>query len=108
MIWNVLTSGLASGIAGTLALAVSDRAEQALLGRSPVYAPHELTRRLGVSRNPALARALRWSYGPMVGVVCEYLFPRRTHRLRRALAVAGGVFSFEIVALPLVGATPPL
>lgn len=105
---NVLRSGLWSGVVGTLALAASDRAERLLLGRRPVYAPHELTRRLGLNRSPALAQALRWSYGPMVGVLCEYVYPQRARPLRRALAVAGTIFSFEIAALPLVGATPPL
>ena len=99
--------GLTAGAAGTLAVAASDVVEAALLGRRPVYAPASIARRL-FGGDATTGRALRWSYGPALGVAAEWLAPKSGSVARRALRIGGAVLAFELATLPRVGATPKL
>jgi short-subunit dehydrogenase len=121
---SVVTRGLFAGAAGTLALALSGLLERALLGRSPVYAPASLARRLFgrsvLARTPGRARAvgalMRWIYGPLIGVAYGATVGRAIRRrwpaarLRPAagLVLGGAIYLLELLFLPLVGATRPL
>jgi short-subunit dehydrogenase len=115
---DVVTRGLFAGAAGTLALALSGLIERALRGRRPVYAPASLARRLfgTLARTPARATAIgtvmRWIYGPLIGVAYAATVGRALRRRWPAgrlwpagLALGGAVYLFELLFLPLVGAT---
>ena len=94
---------LVSGIAATAALGRYERLERALLGREPAYAPAAVARRvLGDRRYGPL---LRWLYGPALGVVYGAL--RSRWRLP-PFAFGGAVAAAELLAMPRLGATPPL
>ncbi|HZL19160.1 MAG TPA: hypothetical protein VFG23_15595 [Polyangia bacterium] len=113
---SIFALGLVAGLAGTAVLSIFESLERRLLGREPVYAPARLVARLaaragiaiGASRARRLGRAMRWVYGPSLGIASAWLSspsgPRPGRVLRRAAAILG----FELVALPLVGAVPPL
>ncbi|HVV48813.1 MAG TPA: SDR family oxidoreductase, partial [Polyangia bacterium] len=73
--WGTLTHGLVVGAVGTAAVMIAGWVERALLGRRPVYAPARLARRLFARKARTPRRAsligslMRWSYGPLVGLV---------------------------------------
>ncbi len=108
--------GLLAGLAGTLALSIFERLERRLLGREPVYAPHRVAGRLaarfGIGLSATSARRLGWAlravYGPSLGVAGAWLDPRTSHRASRVLRHGLAISVFELAALPLVGAVPPL
>lgn len=107
-----LCVGLASGVVGTCAIALSDRIERFVAGGELTYAPRliawRLNRRLQLGiGDGALGRALRWTYGPLLGAAGELVVPQALRGIERALAVAGGVYAAEVSLFPLVGATPP-
>lgn len=106
-------AGALAGALGTLALAASDRLERRALGRRPVYAPAQIAARLFGVRPGGRARVvgavLRWSYGPLIGLIGSRVVPpRRGWSWRRALGLGAAVHAFELLALPLTGATPAL
>ena len=96
-------SWLASGIVATAALGRYERLERALLGREPAYAPAAVARR--VLGNRRYGPLLRWLYGPALGVVYGAL--RSRWRLP-SLAFGAAVAAAELLAMPRLGATPPL
>ena len=116
-----LSTGLKGAAKGTLAGMAGTAVVQLLsMGdhRKPVYHPDRLASRL-VARHlhralsPAegrrLGMLLRWLYGPGWGSA----FGEVQERLRlpyaiAGLALGGTVWLFELVALPLSGATPQL
>ncbi len=115
---GVVTRGLVAGAAGTLALALSDLLERAVIRGRPVYAPSALARRLfgTLARTPgraaAIGTAMRWIYGPLIGVAYAATLGRALRRRWPAsrlwpagLALGGAVYLFELIFLPLVGAT---
>ncbi|HVU49720.1 MAG TPA: hypothetical protein VHL80_03480 [Polyangia bacterium] len=105
-----------SGLAGTLVLELMERFERRVLGRPPLYASTRiaarLAGRLGVSLGPTGARIagglLRWSYGPALAVARARLAGPPTRSVARALGFGAAIYAFELVALPALGATPPL
>lgn len=107
--------GLLAGAAGTLAVTGADIIELAILGRRPTYAPALLVQRLssrahGASPSRTAAKfgvALRWVYGPVLGLLSERLYPNDGGVVSRGLVIGGSVLAFELLAMPLVGATPP-
>lgn len=114
--WRALASGLVGGAVGTLAVMGSELIEVAILGRRPLYAPSLIVQRL-LSRRGAepsahtaarLGAGLRWAYGPTLGLVFDGLYPGTRSVWRRGLVTGGSVLLFELIAMPLVGATPPV
>jgi len=108
-----MKTGALAGAVGTAAIGLSDRLERAWLGRPQVYAPERIAARLlGLrSRGPARAAGvlLRWSYGLLIGTVWNRLLPGRGRGTwRRAVGLGAAILAFELVALPALGATPPL
>jgi hypothetical protein len=102
---------------GTLALSLMERLERRILGRAPLYSSTHiaarLARRLGLSVDPAGARALggllRWSYGPALAIARDRLTARSSVGVvAQALCFGAGIYAFELVALPATGATPPI
>jgi len=116
LVWSAAQGALA-GVLGTLALDASEGVEGRLLGRTPVYAPSRIARRLAsrVEWLPKRRRAvqrlgtvLRWAYGPGLGLLYGLLRPRLPGgAVRKGLALAVGVLAFERIAMPAVGAVPP-
>ncbi|HLK92064.1 MAG TPA: SDR family oxidoreductase [Polyangia bacterium] len=118
---RLVARGLVAGVAGTLAVALAGWVERRLLGRRPVYAPSRLARRLfaQAARTPgrasAIGKAMRWTYGPLVGLVWSATIGRMIRRRWPAtrawpagLALGAAVYLFELLALPGSGATRPL
>lgn len=106
-------TGVLAGAVGTGAIALSDRLERAWLGRAQVYAPARIAARLFRLRALRRARAagvlLRWSYGALIGTVWNRLLPARGRGTwPRAVGLGAAILAFELVALPALGATPPL
>jgi hypothetical protein len=107
---------LVSGLAGTLALTVVERLERRVLGREPLYAAtriaSRLARRWGRPIGPTATRALgglmRWSYGPALALARKRLVRSRRRGIVPALSFGAGIYAFELVALPALGATPPI
>lgn len=52
---------------------------------------------------------LRWTYGPGLGLLfarVRSFLPR--HPVTAGLSFGAGIFAFEVVAMPAIGATPPV
>jgi hypothetical protein len=105
--------GLRSGIAGTLAVAALGPVERAVLRRPPVFAPSRIAKRLSTRAGFALKHehvagfAMRATYGPTWAILWSR-HSRFKSPLRSALALAASILVFEELAMPAVGATPPL
>lgn len=107
---------LATGLAGLAGLTAFEALERRLLGRPPVYAPTRIAARLlrrytpRAHIHPAYAgTALRLCYSALLAG----FFVRGRRFLPRSSAGAAAcsaalVTGFELLALPLTGATPPL
>src|SRR5207302_6178311 len=94
---------LAAGVAATAALGRFEWLERLLLGREPSYAPARVAERLFGSRR--FGPLLRWTYGPALGVAYGAL---RSRVRIPALAFGGAIATAELLAMPRLGATPPL
>ena len=117
---EVAGRGLLAGATGTLALTATETlVDRRVLGRAPVYAASRIAERLarrfglrlGARRAKAAGLALRWTYGPMLGLAFATVEPRWSrHRglLVRAAELGAALFTFELIGMPAVGATPPL
>jgi hypothetical protein len=116
---GVSLHGLLAGVAGTAALSAFERLEWALLGgRMAIYAPALVGRGLAgrwiagampPGRGDRLGYALRWLYGPSLGVLFATARPRLPREpVAAGLCLGAGIFAFELAALPAVGATPPV
>jgi hypothetical protein len=116
---SVTVRGLVAGVAGTAALSAFERLEWALLGgRMAIYAPASVGRGLAgrwlagtVSprRDARLGYALRWLYGPSLGILfatARPLFPQTP--VAAGVCLGAGIFAVEFAAMPAVGATPPI
>jgi hypothetical protein len=82
-----------------LALQAADLLERRLLRHKPVYATSRMGERL--FGNALAGEALRFVYAPLMA------FLKRRTKLP-ALVFGPLVAAFELVAMPLVGATPPV
>jgi len=112
-----LARGLGAGVLGTLALTGLEPLRDALLGHPPPYAVKHLASRaarrwLGVRLGPREAQrwglALRWVYGPTLGVLYAWLRPSLSgNTWLRRLTLTHGVWSFERLAFPLLRVTSP-
>jgi hypothetical protein len=110
---RAVITGPIAGVGALGALALSDRFERAWLGRPPVYTPEHIVTRLFGRRPRLRARAagtiLRCGYGLLIAAAWSRLVSSRTcGTWRRALGLGAAIFAFELVALPALGATPPL
>jgi len=103
-----------AGIAGTTVVHLLSPAD----GHQPVYAPERLVgrianrflhRQLSPSQRRRYGTLLRWLYGPSWGAV--FGAAQGVARIpypAAALALGTTVWAFELMALPLSGATPAL
>ena len=110
--------GLLVGDAGPAAEALWSTRQARLRGRAPVVGATGMARALiltfaarttGVGLARVAGNAMRWAYGPVWALMWDALpqsSPRPTIRSMVALALL--IWSFDLVALPWVGATPPL
>ncbi|HEX5751263.1 MAG TPA: hypothetical protein VFZ09_33880 [Archangium sp.] len=107
--------GLGAGVLGTLALTVSEPLRDSRLGHPPPYSVSHIARRaarawLGVRLRPREAQrwglAMRWLYGPTLGVLGVWLRPLAPVPLH-GLLLGGGVWLFERLSFPLLRVTPP-
>jgi len=94
---------LTAGVAATAALGRFESLERLLLGREPSYAPARVAQRLFGSRH--FGPLLRWTYGPALGVAYGAL---RSRISVPALAFGAAIATVELLAMPRVGATPPI
>jgi hypothetical protein len=107
---------LASGLAGTLALSLVERLERRTLGRLPLYAATRIASRLahrwsgpmGPAATSALGGLMRWSYGPALALIRNWLVRSPRAGDVPALSFGAGIYAFELIVLPATGATPPL
>ena len=88
-----------AALLATLALRVADALERNLLGRPPIYDVDAMGRRLFGSARAG--RTLRWVYGPALAVT------QTTLRLP-PLFFGPAIALAELLAMPRVGATPPV
>jgi hypothetical protein len=112
-----LPRGFGAGAVGTLALTALEPLRDSLLGHRAPYAANHIASRmarrwLGVRLGPRAAwrwgLALRWVYGPTLGLLHAWLrpvFPRRAGP--RGLLLGGGVWLLERLSFPLLGVTSP-
>jgi hypothetical protein len=84
---------------GTLALHGADALERRLLGRRPAWDVRAMGIRL--FGRPGVGIVLRWIYGPSLGMV-------QTRWRIPPLLYGPLIAAAELVAMPRVGATPPL
>jgi hypothetical protein len=110
--------GFIAGAIGTLVLTGFEVFEAGWFGRPTLYSAGPVARRLAArftkwqlaERPQAVAGLmLRWCYGVCVGAVYARVRPRLPSSApAAAVCLAGGIFGFELLALPSLGATPPL
>ncbi|MBF5046517.1 hypothetical protein FGE12_29145 [Aggregicoccus sp. 17bor-14] len=110
--------GLAAGLCGTLGISAVEAVRDRLLGHRAPYAASRIAERLAwrlarVRLSPRAARwsgtALRYGYGPLLGVL-QARASRHTARWplpARGLAAGAALSAMERLTLPLTGATPP-
>lgn len=112
-----LRDGLIAGAAGVCAEALWSSAVQRVRRRTPVYDPAIMARRMlqrmfGWKLDRSAARGagmlMRAMYGPLWGVAGAMLTRGRGRAFVNVLALAAGIWLFELAALPRTGATPPL
>lgn len=115
-----LTQELLAGTAGTLAHQGLTPLRNAWLGHLPPYAVRTIVSRLGervLGRPPRDSQArgwglvMRFTYGPSLALAWTRVrawLPRSLPTPVRGLLLGAGVFAFEVLSLPLVGATRPL
>ncbi|PZR97531.1 MAG: hypothetical protein DLM67_07740 [Candidatus Nephthysia bennettiae] len=105
-----------AGVAGTAALFLLTSAEQRIRGSRPIYDPGRMAGRLVGrvlevklrSKQRRLAgRLMRWPYGASWGATLA-LLPELGPWPARGLGLGVAIWLFELAALPLSGATPPL
>lgn len=112
-----LFQGLGAGVLGTLALTASEPLRDAVLGHPPPYSVRHIARRaartwLGVRLRRREAQrwglALRWLYGPTLGVLHGGLRPALPVAAPfHGLLLGGGVWLFERLSFPRLRVTPP-
>jgi hypothetical protein len=110
--------GFLAGAIGTLVLTGFEVLETGWLGGPSLYAAGPVARGLAsrftrwklAGRTQAVAGlALRWAYGPSIGAVYARARPRLPLSVpAAAVCLAGGILGFELLAMPALGATPPL
>jgi hypothetical protein len=88
-----------TAVLATLALSAADALERKWLGHRPAYDVNAMGERL--FGNARAGRALRWIYGPCLAMIQKKL---RLPPLLFGPAIALG----ELLAMPRVGATPPV
>ena len=111
---NEVLRGAAAGAIGTAALELVAPIERAIVGDAPPFSPRQLAaailrrvapdaRRRRVAR---LGRAMRWTYGPGLGIAYALLAARSRRPLaQRSLLLGAAIFGFELIALPAVVGT---
>lgn len=114
-----LKHGLIAGTAGTLAHQGLTPLRNAWLGHLPPYAvrtivsrlgKHVLSRPLRASQARGWGLVMRFTYGPALALAWTRVrawVPRSLPVPLRGLLLGAGVFAFEVLSLPLVGATRP-
>ncbi len=112
-----LLQGLGAGVLGTLALTASEPLRNSVLGHPPPYSVSHIARRaarawLGVRLRPREAQrwglALRWLYGPTLGLLQGWLRPSLPGPAPlHGLLLGGGVWLFEWLSFPRLRVTPP-
>ena len=90
---------IAAALFATFSLQAADALERKLLGHRPAYDVGAMGKRLFGSARAGTA--LRWIYGPTLAIVQKKL------RLP-ALLFGPAIALCELVAMPRVGATPPV
>lgn len=115
---EVRPAGLLAGVFGTAVLSAFERLEWAALARTAVYAPAHVGRGLAArwfagalspARGMRFGHALRWVYGPSLGMLftsVRGVLPRNP--LAAGLCFGVGIFAFEVAVMPAVSATPPV
>jgi hypothetical protein len=90
---------IAAALFATLFLHGADALERRLLGHRPAYDVGAMGKRL--FGTPRAGTVLRWMYGPTLAIVQK--------RLRLSPLLFGPAIALcELVAMPRVGATPPV
>ena len=110
--------GFLAGAIGTLVLTGFEVLETGWLGGPSLYAAGSVARGLATrftkwklaGRTQTVAGlALRWAYGPSLGALYARVRPQLPLSVpAAAVCLAGGIFGFELLAMPALGATPPL
>jgi hypothetical protein len=110
--------GFLAGAIGTLVLTGFEVFEAGWVGGPTLYAAGPVARGLAArlvnrklaGRTEALVGLLlRWTYGPCIGAVYARVRPRLPLSVPVAgVCLAGGILGFELLAMPALGATPPL
>ena len=111
-----MVCGALAGLAGTATLTLLSAGEERRRGRAPVYDPGLMVGRLaarylGVEltdrQRQAAGLLMRWPYGALWGLALGAA-PSLGSWVLWGTALGGAAFGFELIALPLVGATPRL
>lgn len=110
--------GFLAGAIGTLVLTGFEVLETGWVGGPTLYAAGPVARGLAARwiRRKLAGRGelvagllLRWTYGPTLGAIYARVRPRLPFSVPVAgVCLAGGILGFELLAMPALGATPPL
>jgi hypothetical protein len=110
--------GYLAGAIGTLVLTGFELFEAGWIGGPTLYAAGPVARGLAArfihrklaGRTELMAGLLlRWCYGPTIGAIYARVRPRLPLSVpAAAVCLAGGILGFELMAMPALGATPPL
>src|SRR5215207_2725277 len=110
--------GFLAGAIGTAVLTGFEIFEAGWVGGPTLYAAGPVARGLAARfiRRKLAGRTelvagllLRWTYGPSIGAVYARVRPRLPLSVPvAAVCLAGGILGFELLAMPALGATPPL
>lgn len=106
--------GLLAGIAGTLAISLSQKIEMSLTHRQPSTAPADAVEKtLDVkptdeTKRPAVAHRVHWAYGIAWGLARGGFSLLGMHGWRATLAHFGAVWGGSLVLLPALKLAPPV
>lgn len=103
--------GAVAGALGTAALELLAPIERAIVGDAPPFSPRRLAaailRRVApdarLRRVAQLGAAMRWTYGPGLGIAYALIAARSRRPLaQRSLLLGAAIFGFELIVLPAV------
>jgi hypothetical protein len=107
MFTPTLSRGALAGAAGAAALVAFAPLEARMFGREPIYSARRVARALFGPRGPRFAGLLRLGYAMGLGLLIGAFSPRQPWAVRTLMA-GSAIARFERLALPCLGATPPL
>lgn len=106
--------GLIAGLAGTLAISLSQKAEMKLTKRKPSTTPADAVEKTldlkatTEEKKPAVSNTIHWAYGTFWGVTRGLLSLAGVTGLPATLLHFAAVYGTELILLPNLNLAPPI